>query len=71
MTNTFRACYLVAADGQSDTLLTDESQAHLPDADLTDAAVAEAVNAGLVGDEPFQIKQEDLRDLLTIGDYTR
>lgn len=44
---TFRACYYVARDGQSDILLTSEDQAHLPDADLLAAAMAEADDTGL------------------------
>jgi len=69
MTTTFRACYFVAANGQSDIALTSENQAHLSDAELIEAAVAEAHAAGLVGGEDFQVSEADLRDGLKIGDY--
>ena len=69
MTTTFRACHFVAADGQSDVLLTSEDQAHLTDTELTEAAVAEAHNAGLIGDEDHQVSESDLRDGLRIGEY--
>lgn len=71
MTTTFRAAYFLANDGQSDMLLTTEDQSHLSDADLIEAAVAEARNAGLVGDDAdVQITEADLRNGLRIGDYT-
>lgn len=44
---TFRACYYLATDGQSDILLTGEGQSHLSDDALLDAAMAEADSTGL------------------------
>lgn len=70
MNTTFRACYFVAANGQSDMCLTSEDQAHLTDAQLIEAAVAEAREAGLVGDDEHQVAEEDLRAGLHIGEYT-
>lgn len=57
---TFRACYFVAADGQSDVLLTTEEQSHLSDAELIAAAAVEAQGAGLDLDSGE----------LHVGDYT-
>ena len=71
MTTTFRACYFVAANGQGDLCLTSEDQAHLTDAELVAAAVAEARDAGLIGDDEHQVSESALRDGLRIGDYTR
>lgn len=70
MNTTFRACYFVAANGQSDMCLTSEDQVCLTDAELIAAAVAEARDAGLIGDEDHQVSESDLRDGLRIGDYT-
>jgi len=69
MTTTFRACYFVAADGQSDIVLTSEEQAHLSDAEMIEAAVAEAQAHCLIGAAPHQVSEADLRDGLVIGDY--
>jgi hypothetical protein len=44
---TFRACYYIAPDGQSDILLTNEEHATLSDDELLTAAMAEADQAGL------------------------
>lgn len=46
-TTTFRAAYFVAADGQSDVLLTDETMASLSDDALIAAAHALADQVGL------------------------
>ncbi|WP_375455632.1 hypothetical protein [uncultured Methylobacterium sp.] len=70
MPSTFRACYFLAADAQSDVLLTTEEQAQLSDADLTEAAVAEAHRADLIGDAHPGTTEADLRAGLVIGDYT-
>lgn len=69
MAATFRACYLLAADGQSDVLLTTEEQAHLGDAELVEAAVAEAHTACIIGDG-YNLTEANLRDRLVIGEYT-
>lgn len=70
MTTTYRACYFVSADGQGSMCLTSEDQAHLADAELIEAAVATAEDAGLIGGEEHQVAEDDLRDGLRIGDYT-
>lgn len=43
---TFRAAFWTSADGQSEILLTDESQSDLSDGDLMDAAKAELDSIG-------------------------
>jgi hypothetical protein len=84
MTTTFRAAYFVAADGQSDICLTHEDQAHLSDAELIEAAIAEAHYSSLIGsvdistydheameDVEVLTSEQDVRDGLRIGEYTR
>ena len=66
---TFRACYFIAADGQSSVLLTDETQATLTDADLIEAAVAEAYNGNIIGAESPHITEDSLRAGLELGDW--
>lgn len=66
----FRACYYVALDGQSDVCLTNEDMAHLSDADLIEAAMAEARSSGLIGDVTG-LGEEEVRDHLHIGEYRR
>lgn len=84
MTTTFRAAYFVAADGQSDMCLTSKDQAHLSDADLIEAAMAEVREQGLLA-TPIRVEydhesgedvkvyqtEQDVRDGLRIGEYTR
>lgn len=71
MTATFRACYLLAADGQGDLPLTTEDQAHLTDAEMIEAAVASAHAADLIGDSAPHLSEAELRDRLAIGAYAR
>jgi len=60
MSTTYRAAYWVAADCSGDVRLTTEDQAHLSDAELMAAALAEAKANGLeIGDGE-----------VLIGDYT-
>ena len=66
---TFRACSFIPTDRQSTVLLTDETQATLPDADLIEAAVAEARNANLIGADCPHVTEDRLRAGLEIGDY--
>ena len=65
----YRAAYYISSSGQ-ETVLTGPEQAHLPDADLIEAAVAEAHNAGIVGNEYPQITEEALRQGIRIGLWT-
>lgn len=72
MTNTFRACYFVHTDEHgnfSDILLTSEEQVSLSDAELIEAAVAEAYMGNIIGDECPYVTEADLRAGLEIGDY--
>jgi hypothetical protein len=56
MTTTFRAAYFIAADGQSDVLLTDETMAALSDEDLIAEAKALADQIGLdVGEGRIEV----------------
>lgn len=68
---TFRAAYIAPAQSAG-ILLTTEDQAHLSDAELTNAALEEARNAGLIGtdEDANQITEDDFRDQLVIGDWT-
>lgn len=47
MTTTYRAAYWISADSQSDVRLTTESQQHLSDEQLMEAALSEAESCGL------------------------
>lgn len=60
MTTTFRAAYWIAADGQSDVLLTDEAMSSLPETDLIEAARIMAAQIDL-----------DITDgSIVVGEYT-
>jgi len=69
---TYRAAYL---NDQQGTRLTGPEQAHLSDAELITAALAEALSAGLVDedeDDPAEsypaLTRKQFDDLITIGD---
>ena len=62
---TYRAAYLAPAQSAG-VVMTTEDQAHLSDAELIEAAVAEGRNAGLIGDD---LTEADFRDQLVIGDW--
>ena len=66
---TYRACYYLAQDRQSDIVLTGPEHAHLSDDDLIAEAIAEARRGDLVGDDPPRMTPAELRDGLRIGDY--
>jgi hypothetical protein len=66
---TYRACYFVTDNPQSETVLTLPEHAHLDDCALTAEAMAEAERADLVGEHP-RVPYQELLDGLTIGDWT-
>ena len=67
---TFRAAYIAPAQSTG-ILLTTEEQAHLSDAELTEAALEEARNAGIIGhdEDANQITEEDFREQIVIGNW--
>ncbi len=66
---TFRACYYVAPDGQSDMLLTGPGEVTLPAHELIEAAVTEARRGNLIGSDDHMLTEEALREGLEVGDH--
>ncbi len=66
---TYRAAYLARGAG---VVLTRPEHAGLSDAELRAAALAEAMRAGLIGDdaEANQLTAEQFADALVVGDWT-
>ena len=66
---TYRAAYVNRGAG---IVLTTPEQAGMSDAELRAAALAEAMRAGLIGDdaEANQLTAEQFAEALAIGDWT-
>lgn len=66
---TYRAVVYVAPTGD-ETVMTGPDQSHLPDAELVEAAMREARDAGLMGEEWPQVPEDGFRARLQITEYT-
>jgi len=66
----YRACYYLSADGQSETVLTGPEHANLSDNQLFAEAIAEAVRADIIGDGDGRIPANRLEGGLRIGTWT-